>query len=157
MFLCDFYGRLFQDRPKYLSFLGGCIEESLHKYYIEAYGEMQNTHDNSPQKRKSFFNLFWACFSFEFASFVPETCLAESKPSHIDLALLAIQNIKITSERVLFLIKFEADVLQNSKNSTPPDQFMTFCEESNNPKSKNASCITQKYTIFFLLTPVNRY
>ena len=61
---------------------------------------------------------------------------------HVNLALLAIQNIKITSERVLFLIKFEADVLQNNKNNSPPDQFLTFCEESNNPKSKNASCIT---------------
>ena len=138
--LRDFYGRLFQGGPKHLPFLDGCTEYSLHKYYIKTYGEMQNTHDNSPREKKTFFNLFCTCFGFEFASFVPDACLAERKSrsykrcvSH-QLGTTSNINVKITWEGVLLLIKFQADVLQNNKNNTPPDESLTFCNETNYPK-----------------------
>ena len=116
---------------------------------------MQNTHGNLPRERKAFFNFFWACFGFEFANFVPDACLAERKPRCYKCVSRRFGttrsiNVKITCEGVLLLIKFQADVLQNNKNNTSPDEFLTFCNETNDPKSKNASYVMQNYIVFFI-------
>ena len=63
------------------------------------------------------------------------------------MATLATLNVKITCG-MLFVIKIQADGLQNNKNITSPDKFLMFCNKSIGPKTKNSSYVTHNYVLF---------
>ena len=108
---------------------------------------IRNTYSNSPQERQTF-SLWWACFGFEFVRFVSDLYLEVVNDVFlINLATLAILNVKITCG-MLFVIKRQDDGLQNNKNNTSPDKFLMFCNESIGLKTKISSYVTHNYVLF---------
>ena len=77
--LRKFYGRLFWCGPKHPYFLDGCTEKSSQILHQNLMGNTKHTWQLT-WERQTFLNLFWVCFGFEFASFVPNTYFAERKP-----------------------------------------------------------------------------